>query len=120
MRRGPASTAVPGGVRTGHVPSRPTGRGTSGHTGGTASAERRLLCREMQWPQGTDRRLLSDLAVPVEGGISVCCGLLLAPAAEPGGCHRAGLGLGSRESAPTSLPASDSMDAAAEVGQGGC
>lgn len=75
-------------VQTGHIPSRQAGGGRGGHRGGTASGEPACCC-EVQWPQGMDRCLLSDLAVLVEGGASPGCWLLPAPAAR----HGAGTGL---------------------------
>lgn len=78
-----------------------------------------VLCWETRWPQGMRRRLLSDLAVLVEGSISASYRL----------CQPRRLGLAaltglvwifrSWGSTPTSHPASDSIEVVAEGAQKG-
>lgn len=107
------------GAQTGHIPSRQAGRGTGGHRGGTASGEPACCCK-VQWPQGMDRRLLSDLAMLVEGGASPGFRLLPAPAARHGSWHRAGWDFGSWGSTPTICPTGSSIRATVKGGQEGC
>lgn len=118
MQQGPASVAVPGGSAN-KSPANMWAWVQRGAQVAWPWWRHRELCWEMRRPQGMDRRLLSDLAMLVEGRISPGCGLLPAQTAESGGCHRAGLDFESWGSTPTSCPAGSSIGAAAEGGQGG-